>query len=351
MSITPTFKPKRTLKECEDILTKTPGSMFQTETVLIDGYLQKVFVNSWPNLRYFWLSAVSQHGPKDYIIYENERQTYAAVHKAACKAASIFYSNYGVRRGDRVGIVARNYPEWLVTFWACQLLGAIAVGVNAWLPIHDGKQSPLTHCITHTTCKIIVVDAERASVLESWVSKGRKKTGLSAVLVIRSQDALEKGRSKTGWKGMQKWEDVMATYKGETDVWENEEACTPEDNFAILFTSGTIGLPKGVPITNRGWSSNILNSASIMARHALRNGVMPPAPDPNAPQAAVIVSGPLFHALGLMTHTGITTQNGGKILLLKKWDRELAAELVQKEGVSGLGGLSNPHALSIWNAC
>ncbi|KAG8999742.1 hypothetical protein FRB93_013114 [Tulasnella sp. JGI-2019a] len=339
MNDTSKFQPKRSIQECDDILTKTPGSMFETETKLINGYLQKTFVNTCPNLRHFWLNTASQHGPNDYILYEGERHSYAAVHNAACKAASVFYSAYGVRKGDRVGIIARNYPEWLITFWACQLLGAMAVGINAWLPIHGGRQSPLTHCITHTNCKVVVMDSERANILENWVAEGRKKTGLTAVLVIRSEDALELGKSKTGWKGMQKWEDVMGAHKGEINLWENELLCMPEDYFAILFTSGTTGLPKGVPITHRGWTANILNSTAVSVRHALRNGQTLPVPDPNAPQSAGIAPGPLFHVIGLMTSAGVTTQVGGRLILLKKWNSELAAQLIEREGVMAIGSV------------
>lgn len=105
--------------------------MFETETALIDGRLETVFAKSWvsvplrtpsvetsgskrksripqPNLRYFWLNAVGTHGARDCVVYEKERLSYADMHGAACKAASVFHSVYGVRKGDRVGIVARN---------------------------------------------------------------------------------------------------------------------------------------------------------------------------------------------------------------------------------------------------
>lgn len=177
------------------------------------------------------------------MVFESERYTFAAIHETAIKAASMFYTTYGIRKGDRVGIVSRNYPEWLSAWWACQLLGAITVAVNAWLPMHptsDGKEIPLLYCIKHTGCKLLVVDAERATALEPWIAKGTKKTGVKDVLVIRSQDAQRGGRGKkAGWKGMKKWEDALAAYKGPEKAWEKEPACGPDDDAAILFTSGT----------------------------------------------------------------------------------------------------------------
>lgn len=85
-----------------------------------------------------------------------------------------------------------------------------------------------------------MVDAERATALEHWIAQGTKKTGVKDVLVIRSQDAERKGRGKkAGWKGMKKWDDVLAAYKGSEKTWEKESACDPDDDAAILFTSGT----------------------------------------------------------------------------------------------------------------
>ena len=38
---------------------------------------------------------------------------------------------YGVKKGDRIAICARNLPEYIFAFWACHLVGAISVLVNA----------------------------------------------------------------------------------------------------------------------------------------------------------------------------------------------------------------------------
>jgi len=38
----------------------------------------------------------------------------------------------GVKSGDRVAIAMRNYPEWMLLYWACVSIGVAAVGVNAW---------------------------------------------------------------------------------------------------------------------------------------------------------------------------------------------------------------------------
>lgn len=62
-------------------------------------------------MRKFFLGAVQAHGPADYLILEDERYTYAQTFEAASRAASIFRDVYDVHKGDRVGIVMRNYPQ------------------------------------------------------------------------------------------------------------------------------------------------------------------------------------------------------------------------------------------------
>lgn len=63
------------------------------------------------NMRAFFLGAVQKNGPVDYLILEDERYTFAQTYEAASRAASIFRDVFDIHKGDRVGIVMRNYPQ------------------------------------------------------------------------------------------------------------------------------------------------------------------------------------------------------------------------------------------------
>lgn len=126
-----------------------------------------------------------------------------------------------------------------MAFWACQLLGAVCVALNAWMPVRgtqDGKFGALPYCIALAECKLLIVDAERADALEEWIGRGPKKTGVHSVLIIRSKDGKTKTRQ---WTGMKRWEDAMDAYTGPTDIWRKEPDPRPEDDCVIFFTSGT----------------------------------------------------------------------------------------------------------------
>ena len=107
-----------------------PGSPFATTTIEVGGVPVKAFAAAPPDLRVLW-EMTAAHGDKDYLVYEDERLTYAEVHAQVRKLAAHLVA-VGVTPGTRVAIAMRNYPEWVVGYWAVVSMGAAVVGMNAW---------------------------------------------------------------------------------------------------------------------------------------------------------------------------------------------------------------------------
>ncbi|KAF6762632.1 long-chain-fatty-acid-CoA ligase [Ephemerocybe angulata] len=323
------FVPKRSVAEANALLV-APGAPHEVQTRLIDGRLLRVYKNQWPSLRVFWLWSLAQHKDAVYLVFEKQRYTFGQVHNRAVKAASMFRHVYGVRKGDRVAICARNYPEYMVAFWACQLIGAVSVLTNAWSPL-----PVLRHCLIHTQCKIIIVDAERADRLEPIVADLTKEAGTSGVLVIESQEG------KGQWGGMRNWGEALDDYGGPLDAIAVDPAVAPEDSASIFFTSGTTGLPKGVLSTQRQYLTNVMNISVGSRRAALRRGENPPAtPEkPEGPQKGILISVPLFHVTGSTSLAMLGTLSGMKIVLMRKWLPEEASSLIKAENVTVAGGV------------
>ena len=113
----------------------------------------------------------------------------------------------------------------------------------------------------------------------------------------------------------------------------------PEDAATIFYTSGTTGRPKGALASHRYVTSNVLTAACSQARSFLRRGEAPPTPDPTAPQKVGLVSVPFFHVTGCFALLGPATFGGHKLVLMRRWDPELAFALIEKEKVSLAGGV------------
>ena len=94
------------------------------------GYPLLVYKNAPPTLRAV-LEASRVFDDRTFLIYGDETLTFAE-HFAKVAALAHFLRDAGVGHGDRVAIGMRNYPEWMMSFWACQSIGAVVVAINAW---------------------------------------------------------------------------------------------------------------------------------------------------------------------------------------------------------------------------
>jgi acyl-CoA synthetase (AMP-forming)/AMP-acid ligase II len=103
----------------------------EMESRLINNQVQRVYKNLWPSIRDFWLFVSEEFKDSTYIVFEKQRWTYGQISKRVALASRMFQATYGIRKGDRVAICSRNFPDFLVAFWACHLIGAVSVLVNA----------------------------------------------------------------------------------------------------------------------------------------------------------------------------------------------------------------------------
>ncbi|KAJ7576812.1 hypothetical protein C8J56DRAFT_971681 [Mycena floridula] len=323
------WTPKRTHEEVAKILC-APGGLHELETRVIDGRVQRVYKNLWPSIRVFFLWAFQLHSNRTCVVYEDQRYTFAEIVDLSVKAASVFRTRYGISKGDRVAICSRNYPEYIVAFWAIHLLGGVSVLVNAWLPA-----DPLFKCIVLTECKLVILDSQRADLLEPMTDKLRKAAGSRGFLVFPGEDG--KGR----WKGMELWKSVVPNHQvNKAKFLAEDPNCLPEDDATIFFTSGTTGTPKGVLGTHRMFLTNVPNCFIAGPRAILRRGEeLPEPPKPNDPEKGFLISVPLFHVTGLTSHLMIATMNGMKAILIRKWVPEEVAKLIKAEGVTAAGGV------------
>ncbi|KAG2015644.1 long-chain-fatty-acid-CoA ligase [Coprinopsis cinerea AmutBmut pab1-1] len=319
--------PTRSLQEVEAILC-AGGNLHALDTVLVDGRLQRVYKNLWPSLREFWLAAVANYAQDTYIVYEDQRLTYAQVHDHVLKVAEILRRVFAIQKGDRIGICSRNCPEFLIVFWACHLIGAVAVLANAWLPI-----GPLRHCLVHTGCKLVFLDSERAILLQPLILDEAVRWDSQFVVISPPQ---------TRFEGMHSFHDILNTVlpTSTVDDLRSDIDIEPEDNATIIFTSGTTGLPKGVLSTQRQFLTNVLNVLVGGFRAALRRGEDLPSPmTKSCPQKAALVAVPLFHVTGSTSYSMMATMTGMKIVLMRKWDVEEGVRLIRRENVTVAGGV------------
>ena len=118
------------IEEANSTLTAT-GQMFEMEDVEIRGVVTRVWKNAPASLRTI-LELSRSHGEQDYLVYEDERTTFEEGFALAAGLARTLQERFGVEKGDRISIVMRNLPEWVLAFWAATAAGGVVVPLNAW---------------------------------------------------------------------------------------------------------------------------------------------------------------------------------------------------------------------------
>ena len=293
-----------------------PGAPFEIEEIEVRGTKIRSYKNALPNVRALWLST-EQFAEREYLVYQDERMTYGEAHRQVNAIANWLFRQ-GVKPGDRVAIAMRNYPEWLLIYWAAVSIGVAVVGINAWWVTDE-----LEYAVKDSAPKIVFCDEERLGrILE------RPAMAANAKLVATRVAKLP--------QGVIPWTDVIAVGGTMPDV-----AVDPDADACIFYTSGTTGFPKGAQLTHRGCIANLFNmmfSGQVQGLATQRaTGI---TIDPAAiPTPVALLTTPLFHVTANNCGTYAVTAAGGKLVLMYKWDAGEALRLIEREKVTAMSGV------------
>jgi long-chain acyl-CoA synthetase len=294
-----------------------PGAPFEVTEVEVGGVPVRMFKNSPPTVRALWLST-AVFGPRDYLVYGDERITYDQAHAQVASVAN-WLAARGVKMGDRVAIAMRNYPEWLIIYWACACLGVACVGMNAWWTTPE-----MAFGLKDAEPKVLFADGERVARLNEQPDM------LGDIVLVTT-------RTENPPAGAIAWSDVVAT-GGDLPNAEIH----PDTDMCIFYTSGTTGFPKGAQLTHRSCINNLMNmmfagQSTVLATQRA-TGVVP---DPSAPVPipSGLVTTPLFHVTANNCGAYAATAAGGKMVLMHRWDAGEALKLIERERCTSAGGV------------
>jgi long-chain acyl-CoA synthetase len=153
-------------------------------------------------------------------------------------------AHWGITRGDRVAILSENRPEWAVTDFAAQLLGAIIVPIYATLTAQQ-----VSYILSDSGAKVVVVSTEEQ------LNKVLSVSDQTAVRKIIVMDSVETAKAAPMLPLMQRGPSGR-----DLELERGARAVTAGDLASIIYTSGTTGISKGVQLTHGNLTSNILHS-------------------------------------------------------------------------------------------
>lgn len=303
------------LKQVWQSLTGSEGN-FEITTVDVRGVPTKTYKNAPPSLRELWLSS-QQFADREYIVYQDERWTYARAHEEVASVAAWLVEN-GVVPGDRVALAMRNYPEFMLIYWAIASIGATVVGMNAWWVTPE-----MRYGLSDSEPKFLFLDEERYTRI-----KDEPELPGNPTLIALRFEAPE---------GAVAYE-TLRDHGGSLP----EVTIDPDSDACIFYTSGTTGNPKGALQTHRGCVNNVMNLAfwgACLAGTQVALGNAKPEDFENPPQGVSLITTPLFHVTANNCAAQGGTLSGGKLVLMYKWDAGEALKLIEREKVSTMSGV------------
>jgi fatty-acyl-CoA synthase len=263
---------------------------------------------------------------KAACIYLGRALSYGELHRQA-EALAGWLQAQGVQRGDRVLLYMQNCPQYLVAFYAVQRADAVVVPVN---PMNRADE--FGHYITDPGARVAITSADLAATVAEANARLPAPQQLQHLLVTRFTDAMPEtlAPEDTPPAAMLAWltaEHPLPTAPQATRWTEALAAghapgpsrAEPDDLALLPYTSGTTGLPKGCMHTHRTLMPNAVGGA--LWSHA----------SAEATSLAVV---PMFHITGMMYGVLGSVYLGSTVVILPRWDRELAGRTFSRYRVT-----------------
>ena len=193
--------------------------------------MQRMRENYVDTLATLYEYATTAYAKKQYTQWYNTKEGGYTYHefKQKCDGISKILTQYGIGTGDKVAILSQSMPNWSVAFYATAPFGRIAIPI---LP--DSSENEVTNIINHSESKVMFVSQKLAGKLSQEVK--------DKMVLIFDLDTFE----------LLKADEEHFTCDGRTSV------PTPDDIATIIYTSGTTGSAKGVVLSHRNLTSNVI---------------------------------------------------------------------------------------------
>jgi len=228
---------------------------------------------------------------RDAVVFEGKRFTFSQVNERSNRLASSL-GNLGVKKGDMVAILQVNCHQFLETYYAVAKLGAVLVPLN-----FRAKEDELTYMLDNCGAVALFVGDRYVPMVN------KMRPDLKTVKHFVSIDAKE--------EGMWYYEELI-------------EGGAPDDHFPdisdddvalLMYTAGTTGRPKGVPMTHNSYGIYVLEN------------VDPASPDIEEKNVLTV---PLYHVAGFQALLA-AVYGGRTVVMMRQFEVDDWMDTVQKE--------------------
>lgn len=302
------------------VLKTNPSFRLGEET--IRGVSYRIFKNAPPSIGEMLRGSreAQGNGKFEYLVSGDRRWTFDEFLGDVNKMAFLLRNRFGVGHGQPVAIAMRNCPELMILTMAIATIGAVTVFVNAWWTTPE-----LEYAFRDSGAKLIFADNDRLTRIAPLIPS-------LDLQVIGVGEALDTS-----------YENVSNLLNKCDFDGSIEGNVRPEDDFAIMYSSGTTGHPKGVVQTHRG-AINAVFTWLLQGASAQLIFNETPEPKNPAPRPSVLIVTPLFHVTATHPMFLLSIPAGAKVVLIPKWDAYEAVRIIRDEKITRFLGVPTQSA-------
>ncbi|WP_066339742.1 long-chain fatty acid--CoA ligase [Azohydromonas lata] len=271
-----------------------------------------------PQTHLFYNAEVSatRFPDKPFIVFYDSVLTFAQFREEAEALAGWLQHEAGVKRGDRVLLDMQNSPQWVLAFYAILRADAVVVPVN---PMNRCEE--LRHLAADSGAAVAFVGQELLDELRPLLGQGLERVvvaaysdHLTAPTDLRVPEFVSAPRVPLDDVRLTAWSSALARQLRPLPVQAG-----PDDPAVMPYTSGTTGNPKGCVHTHRSVMSTLVGGTTWFSR---------------TQDAVYLAALPFFHVTGLSGSMNGPLYVGATVVVLPRWDRDAAAALMQRYGVT-----------------
>ncbi len=268
--------------------------------------------------------SATRYPDKPYIVYYDTPLSYAEFRDQCERIAGWLQQDCGVKAGDRVLLYMQNSPQWVLAYYGILRANAVVVPIN---PMNRSEE--LRHYVNDSGASVALVAQDLYPQIAPLLGEAAG-LGLQQVLVAAYSDYLREStdlalppfvaaaREPIHAPGVTLWSDML-----QRRLHPGPHTAGPDDLCVMPYTSGTTGQPKGCMHTHRSVMSTLVGGVQWFSRT----------------QDAVYLSVlPFFHVTGMAGSMNGPLFAGGTIVILSRWDRDVAAQSIRR------------HRIGIWQA-
>jgi long-chain acyl-CoA synthetase len=231
--------------------------------------------------------------------------TYAEIKQQADQLAAALHG-LGVKKGDRVGVMLPNCPQYTIAAFAILRLGAIVVNIN---PLYTPRE--LTVVANDAgICFLIALDS-----LAGVAIGVRNQTPIETIIITSTGEYSDAATETPAVEGTTRWSDLLAEINlPKLPAIELD----PEMDVAVLqYTGGTTGVPKGAMLTHYNIFANVVQSECWTQAHVTRG------------THTFLLVIPLFHVYGFTVGMMHGVWVGARQVLIPKYDANVLLEAIR----------------------